>query len=92
MRARNWVLLLLIVPYLAVLYPPIYAGLQPEWMGIPYFIWYQFAWTVITAALTIVVYWVHGRSQGDSGGAERPEPGASVETEGPSVHTTPRGA
>ena len=91
MRARNWVLILLIVPFLAVLYPPLYAGVQPELLGIPYFIWYQFAWTVITAVLTIFVYWVHGRPQGDADG-ERSEPGTTVETEGPSVHTTPRGA
>jgi Protein of unknown function (DUF3311) len=60
-RARNWVLLFLLVPFVAVLYPPFYAGLQPEWEGIPYFIWYQFAWAVISSVLTIVVYLVHGR-------------------------------
>jgi uncharacterized membrane protein YhaH (DUF805 family) len=65
MPARNWVLLLLIVPFVGVLYPPFYASLQPEWQGIPYFIWYQFAWTVITSVLTIVVYVVHGRRQAD---------------------------
>lgn len=58
MRARNWVLVLLVIPFIAVLYPPFYAGLQPRLFGLSYFIWYQFAWTIITAALTIVVYLV----------------------------------
>jgi uncharacterized protein DUF3311 len=58
MRPRSWVILLLVVPFVAVLYPPFYAGRDPTLAGIPYFIWYQFAWTVITAVLTIVVYLV----------------------------------
>ncbi len=60
MRARDWVLVVLLIPFVAVLWPPFYAGLQPTWQGIPYFIWYQFAWTIITAALTIVVYFIRG--------------------------------
>lgn len=63
MGARDWVLLLLAVPFLAVLWPPLYATAQPEWQGVPFFIWYQFAWTVLTALLTIVVYRV--RSAGE---------------------------
>jgi hypothetical protein len=61
MRARRWVLLLLIPPFVAVLYPPFYAGINPTLSGIPFFVWYQFLWTVITSVLTIVVYLVHGR-------------------------------
>ncbi len=58
MRARNLVLLLLLVPFVAVLYPPFYAGLKPTFAGLPFFIWYQFAWAIISAILTIVVYLV----------------------------------
>ncbi len=58
MRARDWVLVLLVIPFLAVLWPPLYAGAQPSLDGIPFFIWYQFAWAIISAALTIVVYQV----------------------------------
>ncbi len=64
MRARNWVLVLLVIPFVALLYPPFYAGLTPQLAGIPYFIWYQFAWTIISAAITIVVYLVQ-RSDAD---------------------------
>jgi Protein of unknown function (DUF3311) len=56
MRRRNWALLLLLVPFVALLWPPFYASLQPTWMGIPYFIWYQFLWGVLTAVLTAAVY------------------------------------
>ncbi len=58
MRARDSVLVLLVIPFLAVLWPPLYAGAQPSLDGIPFFIWYQFAWAIISAALTIVVYLV----------------------------------
>jgi len=58
MRARDWILVLLLIPFVAVLWPPFYARLQPELGDIPFFIWYQFAWAIITATLTIVVYLV----------------------------------
>ena len=58
MRGRDWILVLLLIPFAAVLWPPFYARLQPEFVGVPFFIWYQFAWAIITASLTIVVYLV----------------------------------
>jgi uncharacterized ion transporter superfamily protein YfcC len=58
MKTRRWVLVLLAVPFVAVLWPPFYAGAQPDLDGIPFFIWYQFAWAIISAVLTIVVYLV----------------------------------
>ncbi len=47
---------LLIIPFIATLYPPFYASVKPELWGIPYFYWYQFLWVLISAALTVVVY------------------------------------
>jgi uncharacterized ion transporter superfamily protein YfcC len=58
MRARDWILVLLLIPFVAVLWTPFYATRQPEWQGVPFFIWYQFAWAILTASLTIVVYLV----------------------------------
>ncbi|HEX8941172.1 MAG TPA: DUF3311 domain-containing protein [Candidatus Limnocylindrales bacterium] len=63
MRARDAVLAILVIPFVAVLWPPFYAGSQPAWEGIPFFIWYQFLWTIITAALTIAVYFVQTRGE-----------------------------
>ncbi|MHB8398480.1 MAG: DUF3311 domain-containing protein [Candidatus Limnocylindrales bacterium] len=56
MGRRRRVALVLVIPFIAVLWPPFYAALQPEWQGIPYFIWYQFLWAIISAALTVAVY------------------------------------
>ncbi len=65
MRSRNWVLLLLLIPFVAVLYPPFYSGLKPTFAGLPYFMWYQFAWAIISAILTIVVYLVQTAGRTD---------------------------
>jgi hypothetical protein len=55
-RGSRWWLLLLLIPWIGLLYPPFYARLQPELWGIPFFIWYQFLWVFITVAITAVVY------------------------------------
>jgi uncharacterized protein DUF3311 len=52
---RGWFALLLL-PFLALLYPPLYAHEDPRVFGIPFFYWYQFAWLLITAAITTTVY------------------------------------
>jgi hypothetical protein len=52
---RRWYLLLA-VPFLGLLYPPLYATEDPELFGFPFFYWYQFAWVPVTAGLTYFVY------------------------------------
>ena len=52
----RWWLLLLLLPYLGLLYPPIYSRIEPELWGIPFFLWYQFLWVLITVAITGFVY------------------------------------
>ena len=52
---RRWYLLLA-VPSLGLLYPPLYAAEDPELFGFPFFYWYQFAWVIVAAILTIIVY------------------------------------
>jgi hypothetical protein len=47
---------LLALPFLALLYPPLYAHETPHLIGIPFFYWYQIAWLIITAAITTTVY------------------------------------
>jgi hypothetical protein len=59
-RGSNWWLLLLLLPYIGLLYPPIYARLEPELWGMPFFIWYQFLWVLITVVITTLVYRVRG--------------------------------
>jgi hypothetical protein len=53
--SRRWYWLLLL-PFLGLLYPPLYAHVSPRIFGIPFFYWYQGVWLVLTAAITTLVY------------------------------------
>lgn len=55
-RGHRWALVLLLIPFVALLYPPFYATLSPRLAGIPFFIWYQFLWVIIGVVVTGVVY------------------------------------
>jgi hypothetical protein len=54
-RSRWWYLLL-VPPYVGLLWVPFYARLEPELLGFPFFYWYQFAWVPLTALLTWIAY------------------------------------
>lgn len=51
-----WVYLLLLPPFIGLLWPPFYAHNDPTLGGIPFFVWYQFAWVIITSLLTGTVF------------------------------------
>ena len=53
--ARRWMWLLLL-PFAALLVPPIYAHETPHLWGIPFFYWYQAVWLLLTAVITTFVY------------------------------------
>jgi hypothetical protein len=59
-RPNRWALWLLLIPFVALLYPPWYDNLDPKLGGIPFFVWYQFLWVVLGAAIVAFVYWVRG--------------------------------
>jgi hypothetical protein len=48
--------LLLILPYLGLCIPAIYARATPTLFGFPFFYWYQFLWVVLTSALLGFIY------------------------------------
>ena len=52
---RGWSALLLL-PYLGLCFPGLYARATPTLAGFPFFYWYQFAWVFLTAVLLAVVY------------------------------------
>lgn len=52
----SWWYLLFIVPFVASLWPPFYNRIDPTWMGMPFFYWYQLLWVIISAVLTAIVY------------------------------------
>ncbi len=58
-RRGKWYLLLpLIIPFVALLWIPFYAGAKPYLGGIPFFYWYQFAWVILGSIITAGVYYV----------------------------------
>jgi hypothetical protein len=53
---RRFIRLLLLAPFVGLLWAPFYNFRTPELLGFPFFYWYQLAWVPITAFLTWVVY------------------------------------
>ena len=58
---RRWALLLLLIPFVALLYPPWYDNIDPTLGGLPFFVWYQFLWVIIGSGITYAVYRLRGR-------------------------------
>jgi hypothetical protein len=52
----RWWHLLFVIQFVAVLWPPFYNSIEPRWIGIPFFYWYQMLWVVISAVVTAVIY------------------------------------
>ncbi len=50
--------LLLLVPIAAAYWVPFYNSIEPSFIGIPFFYWYQLLWVLLAAAITAVVYFV----------------------------------
>jgi uncharacterized Tic20 family protein len=57
---NNWALLLLLIPFVALLVPQFYASLDPRFLGLSFFLWYQMLWVLIGAAITGLVYRLRG--------------------------------
>ena len=53
---RRAAYLLLLIPFIALLWVPSYATATPTAAGMPFFYWYQFLWILISTALTGIVY------------------------------------
>jgi hypothetical protein len=52
----SWWYLLFVIQFVAVLWPPFYNAVEPSWIGIPFFYWYQMLWVIGGAILTAIVY------------------------------------
>ena len=55
-KGRSWLLLLLIIPFIVMVWPPFYNYREPSFIGIPFFYWFQLLWVIITAIITAIVY------------------------------------
>jgi uncharacterized protein DUF3311 len=61
--ARGWYILLL-VPFIAILWVATYNSVEPAISGIPFFYWYQFLWILLSAVLTATVYFMTREPEG----------------------------
>ena len=52
---RHW-LWLLLIPFAAMLWVPSYNTVEPQFLGFPFFYWYQLSWVLISAVITALVY------------------------------------
>ena len=57
-------LLLLLVPFVGLLWIPFFNQTEPALFGFPFFYWYQLAWVPISSLLTFIV-WRSTRRGGD---------------------------
>jgi len=55
-RKFHPVYLFLLLPFAALLWVPFYDRVEPRLWGIPFFYWYQMAWTLLGAVVTLPVY------------------------------------
>jgi hypothetical protein len=53
---RSWLWLILLIPYVALLWLPFYNERMPAIAGFPFFYWYQFLWVPVTSLLIYFVY------------------------------------
>jgi len=51
----RWWLLLLLIPFVALLWVPFYNRIDPVLFSIPFFYWYQFLWVFLTSLIIIIV-------------------------------------
>ncbi|MDQ0583370.1 DUF3311 domain-containing protein [Streptomyces rishiriensis] len=61
--ARVAIALCLIAPFVAMLWVGSYAKVDPAFIGIPFFYWYQMLWVPLSAALTVTAYKLWQRDQ-----------------------------
>ena len=57
-RGRRWLALLLLLPFIVLLYPPFYNFKDPTFIGIPFFYWFQLLCIILTAILTAALFWL----------------------------------
>ncbi|WP_405777316.1 DUF3311 domain-containing protein [Streptomyces sp. NBC_00859] len=53
----------LIAPFAAMLWVSSYAKVDPAFIGIPFFYWYQMLWVLISTVLTMTAYKLWQRDQ-----------------------------
>ncbi|MDT0394344.1 MULTISPECIES: DUF3311 domain-containing protein [Streptomyces] len=72
---RVVIALCLVAPFVAMLWVGSYAKTDPQFIGIPFFYWYQMLWVLLSTVLTMTAYKLWQRDQrarsASKGGASR---------------------
>jgi hypothetical protein len=55
-RGWSWWYILFLFQFVAVMWPPFYNRVEPAFIGMPFFYWYQLLMVIVGAALTAIVY------------------------------------
>jgi hypothetical protein len=55
-KAWSWWYLLLLLQFVPALSVPLYNSVEPQFLGIPFFYWFQLALVLVSAAVTGLVY------------------------------------
>jgi hypothetical protein len=59
---RRYVPRLLLIPFAVVLYPPLYNRVEPEFLGVPFFYWFQLSWILVGAVCIWTIYALEQRA------------------------------
>lgn len=62
-KSKKALNLILLAPFLGLLWPQLYAKTEPTLFGFPFFYWYQFAWVIASALVTGIVYFATQRRE-----------------------------
>jgi hypothetical protein len=57
-RRVVWARLLLLLPFVAMLWVSSYNVVEPSIGGVPFFYWYQLLWVMLSAVVVAIVYLV----------------------------------
>ncbi|MFF0436235.1 DUF3311 domain-containing protein [Streptomyces sp. NPDC004327] len=60
---RVVIALCLFAPFVAMLWVSSYAKVDPTFIGIPFFYWYQMLWVLVSTALTVLAHQLWKRDQ-----------------------------
>jgi uncharacterized protein DUF3311 len=55
-RQWSWWYLLFVIQFAVILWPPFYNRIEPTWLGVPFFYWFQLLWVIVSAVFTAIVY------------------------------------
>jgi uncharacterized protein DUF3311 len=57
-KAWSWWYLLLLLQFVPALWVPFYNSVEPQFIGMPFFYWFQLALVLVSAVVTGFVYFV----------------------------------